>query len=181
VVQIAGHAPRGNPTVNTPRETGADHAQDILTSQPTAAGAVVGSATPRVSHLPGDRDRNQASARTCLEVAGASAANVPERREPEAAVEQVTRYFTDALRAGEPHTAALVIHQALKAGHSPVRIQSQVIAAAMRTVGDLCERGELTIADEHLASVISHKILALLRPALLAKARPARERSRSLG
>jgi diguanylate cyclase (GGDEF)-like protein len=100
----------------------------------------------------------------------ALAVELPQRRESDALLERMTRAFRETLCAGEPHAAALVIDEALEAGISPVRIQSQVITPSMNSLGELWERGELTIADEHLASAISHTMLARLYPALLGQA-----------
>jgi diguanylate cyclase (GGDEF)-like protein len=44
-----------------------------------------------------------------------------------------------------------------------------VIAPAMRTIGDLWETGALTVAGEHLATAISHHVLARLYPQLFGR------------
>ncbi|MGA2929131.1 MAG: diguanylate cyclase, partial [Solirubrobacteraceae bacterium] len=79
--------------------------------------------------------------------------------------------FGDALRAGDPHAAAGVVDDALGSGLSSVEIQSRVIAPAMWGIGELWQLGQLTIADEHLATAVSHHVLARLYPGLLAHAR----------
>ena len=52
---------------------------------------------------------------------------------------------------------------------SPVLFQ-QVIAPAMYGIGELWERGAITVADEHLATALTHRVLAALRPPILAEA-----------
>jgi diguanylate cyclase (GGDEF)-like protein/PAS domain S-box-containing protein len=78
--------------------------------------------------------------------------------------------FGEALRAGDPHSAASVVDDALGSGLSSVEIQSRVIAPAMWAIGELWELAQLTIADEHLATAVSHHVLTRLHPGLLAHA-----------
>ena len=46
----------------------------------------------------------------------------------------------------------------------------------MRHIGDLWHRGEITVADEHLATDISYRVLALQREAFRVADRRTRER-----
>lgn len=46
------------------------------------------------------------------------------------------------------------------------QLYQRVIAPAMHRVGELWEQGALTVADEHLATAITHRVLAALRPQL---------------
>jgi diguanylate cyclase (GGDEF)-like protein len=78
--------------------------------------------------------------------------------------------FGEALRAGDPHSAEGVVDDALGSGLSSVEIQSRVIAPAMWAIGELWELAQLTIAEEHLATAVSHHVLARLYPGLLAHA-----------
>lgn len=43
-------------------------------------------------------------------------------------------------------------------------LYQRVIAPAMHEIGRLWERGALTVADEHLATALTHRVLAALRP-----------------
>jgi diguanylate cyclase (GGDEF)-like protein len=81
-----------------------------------------------------------------------------------------SRAYGDTLRVGDPHAAAVVIDDALADGLSSVEIQSSVIAPAMWEIGELWERGGLTVAEEHLATAVSHHVLTRLYPGLLHKA-----------
>jgi methanogenic corrinoid protein MtbC1 len=76
--------------------------------------------------------------------------------------------FGEALRAGDPHSAASVVDDALGSDLSSVEIQSRVIAPAMWGIGKLWELGQLTVAEEHLATAVSHHVLARLYPGSLA-------------
>jgi hypothetical protein len=66
-----------------------------------------------------------------------------------------------------PHAAAVVIDNALGAGLAPVENQSREIAPAMWGTGELWEHGDLTVAEEHLATAVSYHVLARLYPRLL--------------
>lgn len=79
----------------------------------------------------------------------------------------MSRRFGDALRSADPQRAAAVIREALRDGVEPEAVQADVIAPAMNWIGDLWERGAVTVADEHLATAISYGCLAELYPALL--------------
>jgi diguanylate cyclase (GGDEF)-like protein len=83
---------------------------------------------------------------------------------------RLSRAYCDKLRVGDPHGAAVVIDDALADGLSSVEIQSRVIAPAMWGIGELWERGDLTVAEEHLATAMSHHVLTRLYPGLLNQA-----------
>ena len=65
-------------------------------------------------------------------------------------------------------SAASVVDDALGSGLLSVEIQSRVIAPAMWGIGELWELGQLTVAEEHLATAVCHHVLARLYPGLLA-------------
>lgn len=46
------------------------------------------------------------------------------------------------------------------------KLYQQVITPAMHEIGRLWEAGALTVADEHLATALTHRVLAALRPPL---------------
>jgi methanogenic corrinoid protein MtbC1 len=73
--------------------------------------------------------------------------------------------FTEALLSGDPRAAELVVRDAIDAGLPQGVIDEAVIAPAMREVGDLWKRGDITVADEHLATDISYRVLAMQREA----------------
>ncbi len=66
--------------------------------------------------------------------------------------------------------------EALVAGIAPTTIQVDVIMAAMGRIGELWERGEITVADEHAATGLSYRaLLPLQEPLQIA---PPRSRER---
>ena len=54
---------------------------------------------------------------------------------------------------------------------SPAQVDVELIAPALWLVGELWERGELTIADEHLATEITVRVLVLQRELMRAEQR----------
>lgn len=92
----------------------------------------------------------------------------PEHDPPEPADEPITELaiaYTDALLAGDEMTAEQVLRDAMDAGLSPAEINDGVIAPAMWRVGELWMRGQLSIAQEHLATEITTRLLAFQREA----------------
>jgi diguanylate cyclase (GGDEF)-like protein len=75
--------------------------------------------------------------------------------------------YVDALRAGDSSAAADVLVEALHSGLAGVWLLDRVVAPALREIGRLWERGEITVADEHLATAITHRALALVYPELM--------------
>jgi methanogenic corrinoid protein MtbC1 len=70
--------------------------------------------------------------------------------------------FLAALKSADAVRAQRVIESALERELTPLDVYAGVIAPAMHQIGDLWERGEITVADEHLASAIVERILAIL-------------------
>ena len=79
----------------------------------------------------------------------------------------LARAFGDALRAADPAAAENVALEGLRIGMAPADVHSLVIAPAMHWIGQLWELDAISVADEHLATAISHSVLALLYPSLL--------------
>jgi MerR family transcriptional regulator, light-induced transcriptional regulator len=77
-----------------------------------------------------------------------------------------TRLYLDALRAADAGGAFRVASGALEGGMTLPQLYQRVITPAMHRVGELWERGALTVADEHLATALTHRVLAGLRPPL---------------
>jgi MerR family transcriptional regulator, light-induced transcriptional regulator len=84
---------------------------------------------------------------------------------PEARVRDLGREYAAAVLAGDEVAAELVIRRAMKARVSTQEIDDEIIAPALWLVGELWERGEISIADEHVATEISLRVLALQREA----------------
>ena len=81
--------------------------------------------------------------------------------------------YLDALLAGDLPTAERVIRDAIDSGLPEATIDTEIIAPAMVAVGDGWARDELGVADEHLATDISLRMIALQRESF----RVARRRS----
>jgi methanogenic corrinoid protein MtbC1 len=83
------------------------------------------------------------------------------------------RVYADALLAGTPQAAESAVREAIEAGLPEALIDDQIIRPALQLVGDLWATGDISIAEEHLATSISIRVLALQREAF----RVARQRS----
>jgi MerR family transcriptional regulator, light-induced transcriptional regulator len=86
--------------------------------------------------------------------------------------DEVQRAYADAVLAGVPGAAEAVIREAIEAGLDEAVIDEHVIRPALVLVGDLWAQGLISIAEEHLATSISVRVLALQREAF----RVARQR-----
>jgi MerR family transcriptional regulator, light-induced transcriptional regulator len=92
----------------------------------------------------------------------------------EAKVAELGRAYAAAVLAGDEVTAESVIREAIEAGLTVAEVDDEIIAPAPWLVGELWERGEITVADEHVATEISIRVLALEREARrVARVRPA--------
>ena len=96
-------------------------------------------------------------------------------RSPSELVPLLVESFTAALVAGDPRAAERVAREAIDAGLDQATIDEGIVAPAMRRIGDLWHRGEITVADEHLATDISYRVLALQREAFRVAERRAHE------
>jgi methanogenic corrinoid protein MtbC1 len=76
---------------------------------------------------------------------------------------RLSRLYLDALRAANGPAAYRVATRGLAEGMSVPELYQRVIAPAMHEIGALWEKGALTIADEHLATALTHRVLAALR------------------
>ncbi len=83
--------------------------------------------------------------------------------------------YTAALLSGDEVAAEITIREAIDVDLSAAEIDELLIAPALWLVGELWERGEISIADEHIATEISIRVLALQRE-VARVARSRRER-----
>jgi methanogenic corrinoid protein MtbC1 len=83
----------------------------------------------------------------------------------EALVSRLGRAYAEAVLSGDEVAAEIVVREAIEANLSEAEIDHEIIAPALWFVGELWERGEITVADEHLATEISLRVLALQREA----------------
>lgn len=71
--------------------------------------------------------------------------------------------FLAALLAGDRRRAmAVALDEGVGQGARVIDVQSQVVAAAQQEIGRLWQQNRITIAQEHLATGISHLVLARL-------------------
>jgi methanogenic corrinoid protein MtbC1 len=77
--------------------------------------------------------------------------------------ENLSRAYLEALRAADPAGAYRVAAQALAEGMSLAVLYQDVIAPAMHELGRLWVLGAITVADEHLATAVTHRVLGALR------------------
>ena len=98
------------------------------------------------------------------------------RRSSDARYRQLSRRYGDALRAASTTAAEAVVDDALAGGASAPEVQTAIIGPAMWWIGDLWEQGAITVADEHLATAISHQVLIRLFTRLQVAAPRSRER-----
>jgi methanogenic corrinoid protein MtbC1 len=78
---------------------------------------------------------------------------------------ELGRAYAEALLSGDEAAAEIAIREAMDAGLDTARIDDDIIAPALWRIGDLWARGEISVADEHVATEISIRVLALQREA----------------
>jgi MerR family transcriptional regulator, light-induced transcriptional regulator len=105
----------------------------------------------------------------------------PERHEAERlrrlrAIGRLREAYADALLAGAEPSAEQAIRDAIAAGIKECVIDDAIIAPALRRIGELWAAGEISVADEHLATHISIRMIAFQREAFRVAARRARQR-----
>lgn len=80
--------------------------------------------------------------------------------------ERLRRRYLTALLQGESREARTLIEQAARSGTSVETLYLQVLQPALHEVGDRWERGEISVAQEHLATAVTSAVLAALSPGL---------------
>ena len=91
-------------------------------------------------------------------------------------VEAFQRAYADAILRGDGDAAEAVVADAIAASLDEPTIQDGIVAPALRVVGDLWAAGEIGIADEHLATEISLRVLTLQHEAFRVARRRAGHR-----
>ncbi len=86
-------------------------------------------------------------------------------RDPEELLAELGNAYAKALLAGDEIAAELTVREALDARLSTREIDDEIIAPALWLIGRLWARGDISVADEHLATSISLRVLALQREA----------------
>jgi methanogenic corrinoid protein MtbC1 len=103
-------------------------------------------------------------------------ADCQENRAREALLTELGNAFAKAVLAGDEIAAEVAIREAIKSRLTTADIDEEIIAPALWLVGRLWERGEISVADEHLATEISLRVLALQREAVRTAASRGRYR-----
>jgi MerR family transcriptional regulator, light-induced transcriptional regulator len=68
--------------------------------------------------------------------------------------------YLDALRTGDARRALAIVDELIDSGASFDELCEDVLRPALYTIGDLWEREEIGVGDEHLAASISETVLA---------------------
>lgn len=79
------------------------------------------------------------------------------------------------LLAGDEAASWRVVEGALASGHSPQWIHEEVLAPAMRSIGEAWRRGEIGIGDEHIATAVATRVVGRLSGAFRVRG-PSRAR-----
>jgi methanogenic corrinoid protein MtbC1 len=83
----------------------------------------------------------------------------------EARISEIGRAYAEALLSGDEVAAEVAIRDALEAKLSTAEIDDEIIAPALWLIGELWQRREISVAEEHIATEISLRVLALQREA----------------
>ncbi|HEY3758162.1 MAG TPA: HD domain-containing phosphohydrolase [Solirubrobacteraceae bacterium] len=115
---------------------------------------------------------------TFLEVLSSTGADAraPLKANPADLLEDVLDTYSKALERGDAETAEGVVAQAIEDEIPAATLHSEVIAPALRRIGELWQAGEIDIETEQLATGITRRILATLYRYMLGGADPSRER-----
>src|SRR5688572_846162 len=89
----------------------------------------------------------------------------PRRQNDESTTAKLGRAYAEAILSGDEVAAEISIREAMEAKLTTAEIDDEIIAPALWFVGELWEQGEISVADEHLATEISLRVLALQREA----------------
>ena len=84
--------------------------------------------------------------------------------------------FVAALTAGDANLAEIIALDAVAGGMPVADLYVDVIGPALAHIGHRWETGEMTIADEHLATGISHDVMRLIGRTATRYPRRSRER-----
>jgi len=98
------------------------------------------------------------------------------KADPADLLEDVLDTYSKALERGDAETAEGVVAQAIEDKIPAATLHGEVIAPALRRIGELWQAGEIDIETEQLATGITRRILATLYRYMLGGADPSRER-----
>lgn len=95
-----------------------------------------------------------------IQAASQDPAKEQRRRDADRAAEGISRSYGDALRAADGAAAERIALECLQRGMGIEALYGRVIAPAMWRIGSLWEEGAITVADEHLATALTHRVMA---------------------
>lgn len=81
--------------------------------------------------------------------------------------DEAFRAYMDAIEAGDHRRAFAFVDEALRAGLDVRALYMEVFQPSLREVGRLWQDGEMTVADEHLATAITQGAMAHVYDALI--------------
>src|SRR3954463_9863636 len=87
------------------------------------------------------------------------------RESRERRVGELARAYAAALLTADEVAADIAIRRAIEAGLSAAEVDEEIIAPALWLVGELWQRGDISVADEHIATEISLRVVALQQEA----------------
>jgi methanogenic corrinoid protein MtbC1 len=113
-----------------------------------------------------------------MEVLGSSGPDARDQGAPDPLelVESALERYSTALERGDAEMAEGAIATAIDDGIPPATIHGEVIAPALRRIGELWEGGQIKDDRERLASGITRRVLATLYRYMLGDTEPTRER-----
>jgi methanogenic corrinoid protein MtbC1 len=91
-------------------------------------------------------------------------------------LERLREEFLDALVWGDARLAELIGLEAISSGLDLATLYVDVMTPALYSVGERWQRGEMSIADEHLATSLVDNVMGLVRNAGTQAPRRSRER-----
>jgi len=80
--------------------------------------------------------------------------------------EEEYRGYLEALLAGQRSVCQITVDDVLKNKHSLLHLYEQVFRRSLYEVGELWERGRISVSDEHLATAITESLLTRVHPVL---------------
>ncbi len=112
-----------------------------------------------------------------MEVLGRSGpdARAQLKADPRALLAEVRDLYTLALERGDAEQAEGAVAQAIEDGLAPSELHAEVIAPALRHIGELFAAGEIDTDDERRAMVITRRILATMYRYMLGGSEPGSE------
>jgi hypothetical protein len=96
-------------------------------------------------------------------------ARTRERSDPRSLLAGALEMYTDAMRLGDAELAEEAIASSIEDGIDPATLQDEVVAPAMRRVGELREAGEIDLDTEHRADAITRRVMATMNRYMLAR------------